>query len=301
MKTEKESQKKAKIREIEFAKVRAFVDIAMTEERFFAYTITPYTSKQNENIVATVSITIRKELGLFVALEKMSDDVAKGMESIASLCKILAKLCVNNSGNTLEMRRLCNSALKTIREPFWYDMYYREDYYKPLSRLSFSDMEYIGGGYSILRHLVTQEEFMSVLGYNLSTFPFDTDPVDNVSYIDAMRYCNVLSELEDREPVYALNGEISADKWEDMILSDEGTQFYYNKNADGFRLPCEIEMNYLKDRDRTISEHIAVYSKDTDCFLPSCSYAQGENESRVSFVDDGYRGLSFRIVAKFCV
>lgn len=54
-------------------------------------------------------------------------------------------------------------------------------------------------------------------------------PVDTVSWLMCIKFCNKLSEIQGLEPVY----------------SDSATTFYtFNENANGYRLPTECEWEY---------------------------------------------------------
>ena len=76
---------------------------------------------------------------------------------------------------------------------------------------------------------VTQAQYMTVMGNNPSYFsgePGDGErPVEQVSWLDAVRYCNALSAWEDMEAAYVITG----------------TRVTGNLAADGYRLPTEAE------------------------------------------------------------
>ncbi len=84
--------------------------------------------------------------------------------------------------------------------------------------------------YKIAKHEVTQELYMAVMGTNPSEFknnPADGEvqekrPVENVSWEDAVKFCNKLSELMGLTPCYDSN-------------------YNCNYSANGFRLPTEAE------------------------------------------------------------
>ena len=54
---------------------------------------------------------------------------------------------------------------------------------------------------------VTQKNFQSVMGKNQSVFKGDNLPVENVSWFDAIEYCNRLSEREGFEKCYTVSGK----------------------------------------------------------------------------------------------
>jgi len=72
---------------------------------------------------------------------------------------------------------------------------------------------------------VSQAEYSSVMDSNPSNFKGDNLPVENISWYDALRYCNARSEAENLTPVYTIDGE----------------NVTWNREADGYRLPTEAE------------------------------------------------------------
>ena len=75
---------------------------------------------------------------------------------------------------------------------------------------------------------VTQEQWEAVMGNNPSKWTGDKLPVERISWYDAIEFCNELSKLVGREPVYNINGT--------------STTCDFTKN--GFRLPTEAEWEY---------------------------------------------------------
>lgn len=75
---------------------------------------------------------------------------------------------------------------------------------------------------------VTQAEYTAITGNNPSHFKGDNLPVENISWYDALRYCNARSEAENLTPVYTIDGE----------------NVTWNREADGYRLPTEAEWEF---------------------------------------------------------
>ncbi|MBN2136582.1 MAG: formylglycine-generating enzyme family protein [Sedimentisphaerales bacterium] len=76
------------------------------------------------------------------------------------------------------------------------------------------------------KRLVTQAEYERVMGKNPSRWKAPGNPVEQVRWSDAVRYCNARSRLEGFEPCYDLQS------WE------------CNFDANGYRLPTEAEWEY---------------------------------------------------------
>jgi formylglycine-generating enzyme required for sulfatase activity len=79
---------------------------------------------------------------------------------------------------------------------------------------------------------VTQAQWQKVMGSNPSNFIGGSDapnrPVEQVSWYDAVEFCNKLSLQEGKSPVYTINGN-------NVTL---------NQGASGYRLPTEAEWEY---------------------------------------------------------
>ena len=81
-------------------------------------------------------------------------------------------------------------------------------------------------------HPVTQKDYQEVTGTNPSDFKVDNYPVENVSWFDAIEYCNRRSRMEGLVPAYTITG------------SGNNRSVTWNRNANGYRLPTEAEWEY---------------------------------------------------------
>lgn len=107
-----------------------------------------------------------------------------------------------------------------------------------------------GKNYSVFKTEMTQKIYKLVMDENPSEFSGDNLPVENVSWYDAVYFCNKLSIIMGKEPVYSFDGETNPLNWPyephnpmynlDMI-EDE---IEMNKNANGYRLPTQSEWEF---------------------------------------------------------
>ena len=82
--------------------------------------------------------------------------------------------------------------------------------------------------FMLSRVAVTQELYKMVVGESPSRFSGTKLPVEQVSWFDALRFCNQLSELTGLSKVYQIEG--------DTVI--------WKRYADGYRLPTEAEWEY---------------------------------------------------------
>ena len=118
---------------------------------------------------------------------------------------------------------------------------------------------------------VRQKDYERITGVNPSHFKGPDLPVENVTWYDAVAYCNALSEEAGLKPVYSVDGEtvtwdrsasgyrlLTEAEWE--YAARAGTQtIFYNGNqvhSDQYNFeasyPYLIEENYVHHRDSTV-------------------------------------------------
>ena len=115
--------------------------------------------------------------------------------------------------------------------------------------------------YSMMMTEVTQKQWRTVMGKNPSWFKGDDLPVERVSWIDAVEFCNALSEKQGLEKCYSNGRWAYYDKKKKKDVTEEDynkdqkkkyskrqIEKYYvidcNFNANGYRLPTVEEWQY---------------------------------------------------------
>ncbi len=137
-------------------------------------------------------------------------------------------------------------------------------------------------GFYMLKTEVTQEQYMSVMGVNYSHFKSPNRPVEEVSWYDAIVFCNRLSILAGLTPAYSLDGQTNPELWGDVprITDGEDLKAHWNTivcdfSVDGYRLPTEAEWEY--------AAHGGVFNETT-------LYSGSDNLSEVGWNVDSLEG-----------
>jgi formylglycine-generating enzyme required for sulfatase activity len=93
-----------------------------------------------------------------------------------------------------------------------------------------------GAQYAAVTGLADPSYFSSVVKH----------PVEQVSWYDALVFCNDLSILEGRTPVYTINGSTSPSVWGAVPTSENATWDVatMDMSANGYRLPTEMEYQW---------------------------------------------------------
>jgi len=101
-----------------------------------------------------------------------------------------------------------------------------------------------GKNYSFSRTEITQRQYKTIMKSNPSEFKARVNfPVENVSWYDAIVFCNKLSLRENLTPVYSVNGSVNPRNWgySPGMGDNIESEVVVNNEANGYRLPYKDE------------------------------------------------------------
>ena len=111
---------------------------------------------------------------------------------------------------------------------------------------SFEMIEIPGKNYALGKTEVTCEVYEIVMGENPSSYAEGNFPVNTVNWYDCIVFCNRLSLLLGKIPVYSVNGSVNPDDWDYSPHGGSAItgEIVCHSRADGFRLPTVEEWEY---------------------------------------------------------
>jgi formylglycine-generating enzyme required for sulfatase activity len=115
----------------------------------------------------------------------------------------------------------------------------------------------------ITKNEITIEYFNNIMGYGIDREDEVYKPIANISWYDAVQFCNQASKIIGFKPYYNIS-EIEYYTDEEKIESIKSAKVTENKSANGYRLPTLEEWQYAAKGGSLSKNYTYSGSNDQD-------------------------------------